>query len=311
MNKLQWITQIFVLGLILATSPHLYAQNNSALELQEGLKLLREERFEPAVRKFSDILRGEPNNFEARLGLSIALIGVDKFAEATREIAKLLAHSPNDKRLLEMAAQTFLQQKRYIEAEKVLKRRLDLGDETAELWALYADSLDAQKKTIQAVSAYEKAVRLSPDSINFQYALGSLYWKQVRYDDAERVFLDILRRQPNEPRASFNLGDIYLTKGEAARSIPYLETASKSFSDEYDTHLALGRAYLATNAYDKAIEQLEIAVKLRPEIPEGFYQLGLALQKSGRREDAKVAFKNAQVLQDTKRASERIPQRIN
>ncbi|MDQ3042942.1 MAG: tetratricopeptide repeat protein, partial [Acidobacteriota bacterium] len=114
----------------------------------------------------------------------------------------------------------------------------------------------------------------------------------------------ILKREPNEPRASFNLGDIYLTNGEAAKAVPFLETALKNFPDEFDTRFALGRAYLLTNKYQTAIEQLESAVKLRPEIAEGFYQLGLALQKSGRREEANIAFKKTQELQNTKRLSE-------
>jgi len=216
----------------------------------------------------------------------------------------LLARSPKDAKLLEMAAQTFWQQKRYAETEKVLKRRLDLDGATAELWALYGDALDAQKKTIEAVAAYEQAVKKNPDSINYRYALGSLYWKQIRYDDATREFTQILKRQPNEPRASFNLGDIYLTNGEAAKAIPFLETAVEIFPEEFDTRFALGRAYLLTNKYQTAIEQLESAVKLRPEIAEGFYQLGLALQKSGRREEAKIVFKKTQELQKAKRAAE-------
>ena len=86
-----------------------------------------------------------------------------------------------------------------------------------------------------------------------------------------------------------------------------MEIAVKSFPDEFDTRFALGRAYLLTNKYQTAIEQLEIAVKLRPEIAEGFYQLGLALQKNGRREEAKTAFKKAQELQKAKRDSEAPP----
>lgn len=288
---------------VLAIAP-VFSQTDSAVQIQKGFRLLQSEDFQSAATAFSAVLRAEPDNNKARLGLAIALVGLEKSAEASREIAKLLARSPKDVKLLEMAAQTFWQQKRFAETEKVLKRRLDLGDATAEWWALYGDALDAQKKTIEAVAAYEKAVKANPDSINYRYALGSLYWKQIRYDDATREFTEILKREPNEPRASFNLGDIYLTNGDAAKALPFLEIAVKNFPDEFDTRFALGRAYLLTNKYQTAIEQLEIAVKQRPEIAEGFYQLGLALQRGGRREEAKTAFKKAQELQKAKRDSE-------
>lgn len=272
--------------------------------MQEGLNLLQNQNFESAVIKFQAILQAEPNNDEARRGLAIALVGVEKFAEASREIAKLLAQSPKDVKLLELAAQTFWQQNRFAETEAVLKRRMILGDARAEIWALYGDALDAQRKTIEAVSAYENAVRLDSDSIDFRYALGSLYWKQVRYDDAKREFLEILRRSPKEPRASFNLGDIYLTNGDAAKALPLLEISAKVFPNQFDTRFAFGRALLAVNKVESAIAELQSAIKLRPEIAEGYYQLGLALQRSGRRAEAKTAFEKARELQKAKRKSE-------
>lgn len=304
-NLLAKIYSIFFVA-VLAIAP-VFSQTDSSERMQKGFQLLQSEDFQSAAASFSAILRAEPENDKARLGLAIALVGLDKAAEASREIAKLLARSPKDMKLLEMAAQTFWQQKRFTETEKVLKRRLDLGDAAAEWWALYGDALDAQKKTIEAVVAYEKAVKAKPDSINYRYGLGSLYWKQIRYDDATREFTEILKREPKEPRASFNLGDIYLTNGDAAKAVPFLEIAVVNFPEEFDTRFALGRAYLLTNKYQPAIEQLKIAVKLRPEIAEGFYQLGLALQKSGRREEAKPAFKKTQELQKAKRDSEAPP----
>lgn len=288
---------------VLATAP-IFSQTDSAAQIQEGFRYLQSENFQTAMATFSAVLRVEPDNDKARLGLAIAFVGVEKYAEASREIAKLLARSPKDIRLLEMAAQTFWAQKRFAETETVLKRRLNLGEAAAEIWALYGDALDAQKKTIEAVTAYENAVKTNSDSITYRYALGSLYWKQIRYDDATREFTEILKREPNEPRASFNLGDIYLTNGDAAKAIPFLETSAKKFPDEFDTRFALGRAYLAVKKYPQAITELEEAVKLRPEIAEGFYQYGLALQKIGRREEAKIAFKKTRQLQDTKRLSE-------
>lgn len=307
MKKQFAINYFIVFLLVLAITAPGHSQTDSGERIKAGFQSLKDEDFQTAAATFSAVLRIDSSNDKARLGLAIALVGLERPAEASREIAKLLARSPKDAKLLEMAAQTFWQQKRFAETEKVLKRRLDLGAASAEWWALYGDALDAQKKTIEAVAAYEKAVKENPESINFRYALGSLYWKQFRYDDATREFTEILKRVPNEPRASFNLGDIYLTNGDAAKAVPLLEIAVKTFPDEFDTRFALGRAYLLINKYPAALEQLEIAVRLRPEIAEGFYQLGIALQKMGRSEEAKAAFKKTQELQKAKRDSEAQP----
>jgi tetratricopeptide (TPR) repeat protein len=281
-----------------------FAQIDSSQQLGIGFEYIKTRNFQSAYQTFKEILDKDAGNDQARRGLVIALIGTDKFAEASREIAKLLAKFPNDINLLEISARTFWQQKRYVEAEIVLKRRLDLSAENSELWALYGDVSDAQKKPDQAISAYQKAVLLKPDSITLLYALGSLFWKSIRYDEAEKIFLDILQRQPNEPRASFNLGDIYLTKGEFAKAVPLLEVAAKAFPAEFDTRFALGRVYLATNKPASAITEFESAIKLNDQVSEGYFYLGRALQRVGRKDDAKKAVVKAQELQKQKLASE-------
>ena len=273
---------------------------------QQGLDNLNRQDFAAAVRSFQIALQAAPDNDQARRGLAIALVGSEKFPEASREIAKSLALSPKDVKLLELAAQCFWRQKRFAETETVLQRRLKFGDERADLWTLYGDALDAQKKTMQAVTAYENAVRLAPDSIDLRYALGAIYWKLIRYDDAEREFLKVLVLQPNEPRASFNLGDIYLTKGDAAKSLPFLETAAKAFPGEFDTRFAFGRALLATGKINQAIVELQAAVKLKPEIAEGHFHLGRALQRAGRRDESKAAMLKAQNLKNEQRTREEL-----
>lgn len=274
--------------------------------LQSGLQFVREQKFAEAVAPLQTVLFYERDNEAARKALALALTGTDRFAEASREIAKLLARNPKDEKLLEFAAQNFLIQKRYTEAETILRRRLELDNLTPEIWARFGDTLDAQKKTGEAIAAYEKASALAPDSITLRYALGALLWKAVRYDEAEKVFLEILKRQPGEPRASFNLGDIYLTRSEAARAVPFLEISARAFPAEFDTRFALGRAYLSVGNVEKAIGELQAAVGLNPQIAEGFYHLGRALQRAGRKTEAAEATKKARELQRLKRDAEAV-----
>ena len=303
MMKQLKFTPVLILSIFIFAQIN-YSQVDYSVQLKVGLEYLKAGNFQSAYKSFKEILDKDSPNDQAQRGLAIALIGLDKFPEASREIAKLLVRSPKDINLLEMAARTFWQQKRLVEAEIVLKRRLDLNAENSELWALYGDVLDAQKKTDQAIPAYQNAVSLNPDSITLRYALGSLFWKAIRYDDAEKIFLDILKRQPNEPRASFNLGDIYLTNGEATKAVPLLKVAVAEFPNEFDTRFALGRAYLATNQTDLAITEFESAIKIDNQISEGYFYLGRALQRAGRKEEAKKAVVKAQELQKQKLASE-------
>lgn len=277
-----------------------------------GLTLVRKGDYADAIAPLRQALSLEPNNDGARRALAIALVAQEKFPEASREIAQLLFRAPQDAGLLELAAKSFLQQRRYAEATTVLQRRLRLPNANAFSWSQYGDALDGAGRTPEALEAYKKAVALDPEATLTRYGLGYLYWKLYRYEDAERELLEVLRRSPNEPRASFTLGDLYLTRGEAQRALPLLEVARAAYPNEFDTRFALGRTLVLTGNLDRGIEELRAAVKLDDSIADGHFQLGRALVKAGRSEEGKRELQKAQSLHDQqrKREAERFRRRL-
>jgi tetratricopeptide (TPR) repeat protein len=273
-----------------------------------GLARVRANEFAEAIIPLRRALMLEQDNEGARRALVLALIGLERFQEASREIAQLLVRVPRDAKLLELAAQTFMQQDRYSEAAIVLKRRLDSGDETSQLWAQYGDALDGVSRTPEALEAYKKAVELAPDSTVTRYGLGFLYWKQNRYDEAERELTDVLRRDPQDARAAFTLGDLYLTRGDAKRALPFLELAARDYPNEFDTRFALGRALAQTGSLERGIAELRTAVQLQDAIADGHFHLGRALIQAGQSEEGKREMERARDLKNAKRVSERLPE---
>lgn len=269
-----------------------------------GLTLVRKGEYAEAVSPLRQTLRIEPNNDGARRALAMALMGIEKFPEASRELAQLLFRSPKDAALLELAAKSFLQQRRYQEATVVLQRRLQLPDTTAFLFSQYGDALDGAGRTPEALEAYRKAVELDPESTLTRYGLGYLHWKLYQYEEAERQLLEVLRREPNDPRASFTLGDLYLTRGEPKRALPLLEVARAAYPREFDTSFALGRALVLTGDLERGIDELKLAVSLDETIADGHFQLGRALMKAGRTEEGKQELQKAQALHDQQRKKE-------
>jgi tetratricopeptide (TPR) repeat protein len=270
-----------------------------------GLALVRSNEFAAAINPLKVALMLESDNDAARRALALALVGLERFPEASREIARLLARSPRDATLLEMAAQCFMRQRRYGEATIVLKRRLDLGNETSQLWAQYGDALDGANRTIEALEAYKRAVALAPDSTITRYGLGYLYWKLYRYDEAERELTEVLHRDSKDARAAFTLGDLYLTKGDAKRALPFLEMAAQDYPAEFDTRFALGRALVLTGESKRGIEELRAAVRLDDSISDGHFQLGRALVQAGSSDEGKRELDRARKLQEATRDAER------
>ena len=125
---------------------------------------------------------------------------------------------------------------------------------------------------------------------------GISYWKLYRYDDAERELNELLRRDPKDPRAAFTLGDLYLTRGDAPKALPFLETAVVAYPNEFDTRFALGRAFMLMGQLERGIEELRAAVKIRDSVADGHFQLGRALIRAGAKEEGRLELQRAQAL---------------
>jgi superkiller protein 3 len=269
-----------------------------------GLVHVRSGEYVAALAPLKQSLLLEPENEVARRALVLALIALERFQEASREIARLLTRFPRDASLLELAAQSFMRQRRYAEAVVVLRRKLDLENATARDWAMYGDALDGARRTTEAVEAYERAVALAPDSNSTQYGLGYLYWKLYRYDEAERILAEVLRRDSQMARAAFTLGDLYLTKGQPARALPLLEQAARAYTEEFDTRFALGRALILLGQLKRGIEELRAAIRLDDRIADGHFQLGRALVLDGQAVEGKRELERARELNNARRAAE-------
>ena len=76
-------------------------------------------------------------------------------------------------------------------------------------------------------------------------------------------------------------------------SVTLFEHAIQSTEDNYLAHNNLGTVFLEAGEIDKGMEQLSIALEIKPESPEVLYNLGLALKQKGHLDGAARYFSEA------------------
>ncbi len=106
----------------------------------------------------------------------------------------------------------------------------------------------------------------------------------------------ILREQPQNYDAHNNLGNYFYKQGALDRAIYELEEAVRLKKNYPEGHNSLGTMYIDKGLIDKAISEYVEAVKYRPIFPQAYYNLGNAYIKKGLVDDS-IAFFNKAISQ--------------
>jgi len=110
--------------------------------------------------------------------------------------------------------------------------------------------------------------------------------------EAEVVFREAIRRQPDAPEGHLGMGRIHSLRGEHDAAVASFEKARALFKDLPRAHLALAEAHLARRAWAKALESLETFLGIEPRDPRGLSLRAEALLHAGRRDEAEAAYRH-------------------
>ncbi len=122
---------------------------------------------------------------------------------------------------------------------------------------------------------------------------GATYMRNIAWQNEVNLWSDVVEKSPFKARGHNNLGTAYKDRGWIDGAVEQYEIASKLKPDYAEAHNNLGNAYTIKGWTDKAIEQYEIALKLRPNLAEAHNNLGFAYNNKGWTDKAVEQFEIA------------------
>ena len=111
--------------------------------------------------------------------------------------------------------------------------------------------------------------------------------------DAEIIYSDILKAEPDHFDSTHNLGVIRYQQGRLAEALPLLEHAIKLDPNSADARSNYGVVVRALGRWPEALDAFDSAIKLRPDFPEAHSNRGGVLIDLGRAEEALEAYNRA------------------
>ena len=171
---------------------------------------------------------------------------------------------------------------------------------------LLARHLESIGRVEEAIKAYERAIALDSGSAELRAELAGLYARQDNALDAVANAEAALARDPASQEANRILGTVYaayaerrlaLRKGDDPATYPTRAIAAleKARGDGFDIglDLVLGRLYLQTGAFDKAVPLLGQVVERQPGLVDAAILLATAQQGAGQSAQAVETLERA------------------
>jgi len=114
----------------------------------------------------------------------------------------------------------------------------------------------------QAIEAYERVLQLNPGAAGALVNLGTILYRQHKFDEAEQYYLRAIEVDPAYPLAQFNLGNLYDEQGRTTEAFDhYFRTLS--LNPQYaDAHFNLALLHERTNDNLRAVHHWKTYLKL-------------------------------------------------
>ena len=163
-------------------------------------------------------------------------------------------------------AEDAVSKKKLDQAIDLLKQVVETDKNDFQAWTALGSVYYAEQKFDDAEGAYLKAIDVHPASPRAYVNLGRVRSSQKKFAEAVEPLTKAVELQPTSGDANYMLGECYLQLKKGSKAIPYLNEAANN--GRPDAHLRLGWLYNAAGMKDKAAIEYEEYLKKNPSYPE-------------------------------------------
>jgi len=156
-----------------------------------------------------------------------------------------------------------------------------------------------QFRFTDAAEAFKRALARDPSLLpaRINLAIAHLYVPDI--PAAKQAAEDALKAAPDAPQPNYLLALIARSEGRAEEALPYVRKVLEKDPKDLGANVTLGQVYLQMRQFDEAAAAFRVAVAAEPYNVSGAYNLGVALTRAGKREEAQEAMARFQKLRDS------------
>jgi tetratricopeptide (TPR) repeat protein len=200
-----------------------------------GLALYNAKKVNEAALVFRTAVKRGPNDAKAHIYLGMALRDQDERTEAKEELERALELDPNNGQAYFEIGLLYNKEGKQADAEQALSKAVQKQPNQSLYWYAYGEIYRLQQRNDEAISAYRKALDIDPPYAKAITKLGVLLADRKDFDEAEKVLIIGVRKEPKNPGNYLALGDLYVARRRPKDAVfyyeQYLELAPKTDRD--------------------------------------------------------------------------------
>ena len=247
-----------------------------------------------------------------------ALNQVATIAEERGELEKALSfliraklEAPDDPDVLFLFGTVAVRLELIADAIAALERALELRPEHKPTQYWLGTALGAARQYDASLALYQAILDENPNDPQMQYAVGTVYYLKVAFEDAIRHLSESRRLDPAQLLSPYYLAMIAQKQGRNEEAILMFEEILEGRPDHALSYEGLAVSQFKTRQYEAARSNFEKAIKLDPGSARANYQLGQLLVRMGLREQARQQLAIATELREEEEKTQVVKTLLN
>ena len=117
---------------------------------------------------------------------------------------------------------------------------------------------------------------------------GNKLYNQLKFDEAEISYKKALSKNPNYPKATYNLGNSIYQQNRSKEAVSQFELVEKTFEEKIskaEAYHNMGNSFMNEKQYDKAVEAYKNSMRNNSKDDETRYNLALAKELLKQQQD--------------------------
>lgn len=272
------------------------------IRLKLAKTYLQVEGYTNAVAEYSQVISTVENDAkhlsilaDGYYGLGLAYSGLEKFKEAIQEFQNAIQYTPNRAHIHAALGSAHASLHQYEDALEAYLAANKLSPSDAMIHHQLGNIYSKRGKRKEAIYHQEKVIAMSPNMASAHYQLGLLYTQENRLSDAIAAYESAYEIDPERIEALYNLAQVHRRKGNVAESRKKMEVYEKrkvevkpiqnlrgalqrtqEQSKRARIFANIGRLYIKSKMYVKAVREYEKALALSPNLVEAHNGIGIA-----------------------------------